>query len=71
MTTTIKVQSHNHPALVITTDKVGGEAKTEERIIVPADGEVTLHCTTTRAISIVDLSCDDPRVAALEQPDAA
>lgn len=72
MTTTIKVTSHNYPALVLTTDKVGdGEGSTTERVLLPEDGEVVFHCTTTRAITIVDLEYDDPRIAAARVRSAA
>lgn len=72
MTTTIKVTSHNHPALVTTIDvyvkpqddgTVVTEERRDERVVKPADGEVVIHCTTSRTISVVDLEYDDPRAA--------
>lgn len=52
MTTTIKVTSHNYPALVETFD---GGNKTDYKILTPEDGEVTFHCTTTRQLRITDI----------------
>lgn len=59
MTTTITVQSHNYPARVVTVDNgsVSGS-----RILVPEDGIVTFHCTTTRELRVTDLEYDDPAV---------
>lgn len=70
MTTTIKVTSHNYPALVEVMDLVDGapspEAKAvENRILRPDDGEQTFYCTTTRVVRVTDLQYDDPRVVAL------
>lgn len=57
MTTSIKVTSHNHPALVETFDN--GE-KTNYRVLTPEDGEVEFYCTTTRQLKIIDLDYGDP-----------
>ncbi len=71
MTTTIKVTSHNYPALVQVYDRVwDAEAQamsadvkvTAESVLKPADGERTFYCTTTREIRVTDLEYDDPRV---------
>jgi hypothetical protein len=59
VTTTIKVISHNSPALVEVYDN--GE-KTSETIVRVADGEVPFHCTTTRSLRIVDLETGDARL---------
>ena len=59
MTTTIKVTSHNYPARIETLD-LGKVVET--RILIPEDGEVTLYCTTSRELRIVDLEYDDPAV---------
>lgn len=59
MTTTIKVTSHNHPALVETFDN---GTKTDYRVLVPADGEQSFYCTTTRQLRITDLEYNDPAV---------
>lgn len=59
MTTTIKVIAHNSPALVETWDQ---GTKTSETILRPADGETPFHCTTTRALRIVDLESGDARL---------
>jgi len=59
MTTTIKVTSHNYPALVETFD-LG--KKTTEEVLRPEDGERTFYCTTSRELRITDLEYDDPRV---------
>jgi hypothetical protein len=73
MTTTIKVISHNYPALVETFDRLwDAEAnkvrevseKTAEIIIWPKDGEQVFYCTTTRTIRVVDLEYDDPKATA-------
>lgn len=55
MTTTIKVTSHNYPALVETFDN--GE-KTDYTVLTPEDGERVFHCTTTRQLRITDLQYD-------------
>lgn len=61
MTTTIKVTSHNFPALVETFDNGN---KTDYVVLTPAQGEVTFHCTTTRQLRITDIEYDDPAVPA-------
>ena len=73
MTTTIKVQSHNYPALVETFVR-GWNAeqnkpdeflrKSDARVLKPADGEQSFYCTTSMEIRVVDLEYDDPRVPA-------
>lgn len=55
MTTTVKVQSHNHPARVEIYDN---GKKTEERVLRPEDGEVSFYTTTTRELRIVDVEYD-------------
>jgi len=64
MTTSIKVQSHNYPAQVVTLDS-GREVSSQ--VITPEDGEVTLYCTTTRELRIVDLEYEHPAVKAHEE----
>lgn len=59
MTTTIKVTSHNYPALVETFDS--GE-KTDYTVLTPEDGERSFYCTTSRQLRITDLNYDDPAV---------
>lgn len=59
MTTTIKVTSHNYPALVETFDN--GQ-KTDYRVLTPENGEQTFHCTTTRQLRITDIDYNDPEV---------
>jgi hypothetical protein len=70
MTTTIKITSHNYPALVRECDlseyEVQGEKmkfwKTvNERVLTPADGEQQFYCTTTRRIEVYDIEYDDER----------
>lgn len=70
MTTTIKVTSHNYPALIETWDQQydaeKGEmkpdsVKTSEVVVNTTDGEHVIYCTTTRKIVITDLEYDDPR----------
>lgn len=61
MTTSIKVMSHNYPALVTIKD---GEVTAHEQVLKPADGEVQFHCTTSRSVTVTDLEYDDPRVPA-------
>ncbi len=61
MTTTIKVTSHNYPALVETFDSGN---KTDYRVLTPEDGEQTFYCTTTRQLRITDLEYGDPAVSA-------
>jgi hypothetical protein len=73
MTTTIKVTSHNYPALVETFVR-GWNAeqnkpdeflrKSDARVLKPADGEQSFYCTTSMEIRVVDLEYDDPRVPA-------
>ena len=72
MTTTIKVQSHNYPALVETFER-GWDAeqnrpadlrKRDSRVLTPADGEQSFYCTTSMELRVVDLEYDDPRVPA-------
>jgi hypothetical protein len=74
MTTTIKVTSHNYPALVRQVDRfVGPDAAGKlvrvehvmERILRPEDGEQRFHCTTSRTIEVIDLDYADPRVLEL------
>lgn len=60
MTTTIKITSHNYPALVETFDN---GAKTNYRVLTPEDGEQTFHCTTTRQLRVTDLAYADPLAA--------
>jgi hypothetical protein len=76
MTSTVKVTSHNFPVLIETHDKVydrdanklsDNYTITDQKIVRPADGEQTLHCTTSRKLVITDLEYDDPR-AAVKQP---
>lgn len=57
MTTTIKVQSHNHPAKVETWDQ---GLLTNTRVLHPEDGEQTFYCTTTRELKITDIEYNDP-----------
>ncbi len=59
MTTTIKVTSHNYPALVEIFDN--GE-KSDYTVLTPEDGERSFYCTTTRQLRITDLNYDDPAV---------
>lgn len=59
MTTTVKIMSHNYPALVETFDNGN---KTDYRVILAEDGEQTFHCTTTRQLRITDLEYNDPAV---------
>lgn len=65
MTTTIKVISHNYPALVQTIDRsVEGKHErftVQERVLLPEDGEQIFYCTTSRELRITDLEYDDPR----------
>lgn len=61
MTTTIKVTSHNYPALVETFDNGN---KVDYVILTPESGEVSFHCTTTRQLRITDLDYNDPAVLA-------
>lgn len=61
MTTTIKITSHNYPAMVETVDS--GKV-TDTRILLNTDGEQTLYCTTTRELRITDLDYEDARVLA-------
>ena len=61
MTTTIKVTSHNYPALVEVFDNGN---KTNYHVLTPEDGEQTFHCTTTRQLRITDLEYADPAVLA-------
>jgi hypothetical protein len=72
MTTTIKVTSHNYPALVETFER-GWDAeqnrpadlrKRDSRVLTPADGEQSFYCTTSMELRVVDLEYDDPRVPA-------
>ncbi len=56
MTTTIKVTSHNYPALVETFDNGN---KVDYHVVMAEDGEQTFHCTTTRQLRITDLEYDD------------
>jgi hypothetical protein len=42
-----------------------------ERVLTPADGVVSMHCTTSRTLEIVDLAYDDPRVTAQQTEQAA
>lgn len=73
MTTTIKVTSHNYPALVRIIDRYatqsnGRAQKVEsisEQVVRPEDGELQFHCTTSRMIEIIDVDYNDPRVLAL------
>lgn len=67
MTTTVKITSHNFPALIRTTDRYksaeGIPVETVTSVVITPDvGELTLYCTTTRTIEVVDLEYDDPRV---------
>lgn len=55
MTTTIKVTSHNYPALVETFDNGN---KMDYRVLRPEDGEQQFYCTTTRQIRITDIEYD-------------
>ena len=66
MTTTIKVTSHNYPALVtyVDTNSDGVSNRTQAVIVEAEDGEQHFHCTTSRTIEIVDLDYYDPRVLA-------
>jgi hypothetical protein len=65
MTTTIKVTSHNYPALITAVDRyTTTETRTELGVVRPEDGEVSFYCTTTRTLEIVDLEYDDPRAKA-------
>ena len=66
MTTTIKVTSHNYPALVtyVDTNSEGVALRTQAGIVEAEDGEQHFHCTTSRTIEIVDLDYYDPRVLA-------
>ncbi len=59
MTTTIKVTSHNYPALVETFDN--GKLVSSQ-VLTPKDGETVLYCTTVRELRITDLEYNDPRV---------
>lgn len=52
MTTTIKVTSHNYPALVEIFDN---GKKTDYKVLTPADGEQSFYCTTSRQLRITDL----------------
>jgi hypothetical protein len=52
MTTTIKVTSHNYPALVEIFDN--GE-KTDYTVVTKEMGEQQFYCTTTRQLRITDL----------------
>jgi hypothetical protein len=62
MTTTVKVTSHNYPALVTAVDRYAApETRTQLAVLHPEDGEQSFYCTTTRTLEIVDLECDDPR----------
>lgn len=72
MTTTIKVTSHNYPALVETFDNISVENKVEKkkvdyRVLTPEDGEQTFYCTTTRELRITDLEYTDPAVLAAKK----
>lgn len=72
MTTTIKVTSHNYPALVTTTDRAGPDnavISRSERVLRPSDGEVVLYCTTSRTVEVTDIDYNDPRVLALAAVD--
>lgn len=77
MTTTIKVTSHNYPALVeaFNVTQVDENMTTVEkeygRVILPEDGEVSFYCTTTRRLQITDIDYEDPRVLARKAEDAA
>jgi hypothetical protein len=57
MTTTIKIQSHNTPAVVEISDYHPDTQATsrETRVLRPEDGEVSFYCTTTRAIRVIDV----------------
>lgn len=67
MTTNIKVQSHNYPAMVQVIDTFEGKSITvETRILFPEDGEVLFYCTTTRQVRVTDLECEDARVLEAE-----
>jgi hypothetical protein len=69
MTTTIKVTSHNYPALVTAVDRyTATTARTQLAVLHPEDGEQIFHCTTTRTLEIVDLEYDDPRAAKKTAP---
>lgn len=68
MTTTIKVTSHNYPALVETFDNGN---KTDYRILTPEDGEQTFYCTTPRQLRITDLEYTDKAVLAAKAERAA
>jgi hypothetical protein len=59
MTTTIKVTSHNYPALVEVFDNGN---KSHYQVILAEDGEQTFYCTTTRQLRITDLEYEDPAV---------
>jgi hypothetical protein len=64
MTTTIKITSHKHPALVQTFYYVDGKPKmTSERVLKPDDGEQQFYCTTTREqLRVTDLEYEDARL---------
>lgn len=59
MTTTIKITSHNYPALVEIFDNGN---KVDYHVLTPEHGEQTFHCTTTRQLRITDLEYGDPVV---------
>lgn len=64
MTTTIKVTSHNFPALVEIFDNGN---KSSYAVLTPEDGEQTFYCTTTRQLRITDLEYNGALVAAKAQ----
>ena len=58
MTSTVKVQSHNHPVLVEFFDRHGDIRdwkKTDYKILHPIDGEQQYYVTTTRKIVVYDI----------------
>lgn len=87
MTSSIKVQSHNHPVLVQALDREPESHQFEEhayetapdgkyklaweQILKPEDGIKEFHCTTTRIIRCTDLEYDDPRVPVAKPVEAA
>ena len=74
MTTTIRVQAANHPALIVAVDRhpIGvapngdillSDIRTELGLHEVGDPVFYYHSTTSRTIEVVDLEYDDPRVA--------
>ena len=68
MTSTVKVQSHNHPVLVEFFDRHDDTRdwkKTDYKTIHPVDGEQTFYVSTTRKIVVYDI---EPLAMAEVQP---